>query len=201
VREAGPTPVEVDSRAQGHPVRWLDEEERATWLGLLRVMAKLPAALDARLEREAGLNLFEYTVLAMLSEQPDGTLRMSRLAAVTNASPSRLSHAARQLEGRGYLVREPDPDDGRCIRAVLTGDGRGVVGSAAPGHVAAVRALVLDPLTRAQLRALRSVDERILEQVDPEGTADPTGSGGPTQPTGPDDRPDTRPDDHLAGPR
>ena len=174
MRVANPTPVE--SPADAHPERWLDEEERATWLGLLRVMAKLPAALDARLEREAGLNLFEYTVLAMLSEQPDGTLRMSRLAAVTNASPSRLSHAARQLEERGYLVREPDPDDARCILALLTSDGRRVVESAAPGHVAAVRALVVDPLTRTQLRALRAVDERILEQVDPEGTSDPTRS-------------------------
>ena len=47
----------------------------------------------------------------------------SRLATLTNASPSRLSHAARQLEARGLLVRAPDPDDGRCIRAVLTPEG------------------------------------------------------------------------------
>jgi len=176
VRVATPTPAA--SGADDPPVRWLDEEERATWLGLLRVMAKLPAALDARLGREAGLNLFEYTVLAMLSEQPDGTLRMSRLASVTNASPSRLSHAARHLEARGHLVRAPDPDDGRCIRAVLTEDGRQVVESAAPGHVDAVRALVMDPLTRDQLRVLRAVGERILEQVDPEGATDPTPTTG-----------------------
>ncbi len=88
------------------PPRWLGPEEREAWLGLLRVLAKLPPLLDAQLERSAGLTLFEYTVLAMLSEQSDRALRMSRLATLTNASPSRLSHAARHLEARGLLVRE-----------------------------------------------------------------------------------------------
>ena len=82
----------------------------------------------------------------MLSEQDDRALRMHRLAAVANASPSRLSHAARQLEARGLLARRPDPDDGRCIRAVLTDRGLAAVEAAAPGHVAVVRELVFDAL-------------------------------------------------------
>ena len=181
-------PITTGSRSDDPHARWLDAEERATWLGLLRVMTRLPAVLDARLTREAGLTLFEYTVLAMLSEQPDGALRMSRLAAVTNASPSRLSHAARQLEAGGHLVRAPDPYDGRCIRAVLTPRGRHLVEAAAPGHVAAVRALVVDPLTGGELRALRLAVDRILDQIDPEGTTDPDGSGRSTT-TDPDPRP------------
>jgi len=153
--------------------RWLDGDERATWLSLLRVLTRLPPLLDSQLERTSGLNLFEYTILAMLSEVPEDMLRMSRLASVTNASPSKLSHAARHLEARGYLVREPDPDDGRCIRAVLTGAGRELIMDAAPGHVAAVRELVLDTLDSQQLRALRESIEQILVRVDPEGATDP----------------------------
>ena len=99
---------------------------------------------------------------------------MSRLASVTNASPSKLSHAARKLEERGYLEREPDPDDGRCIRAVLTPRGRHVVVTTAPGHVAAVRELFLDPLTGAQLRALHEANEQILRRIDPDATTRPT---------------------------
>jgi len=154
--------------------RWLDEEERSAWLGLLRVSASLPSMLDARLERASGLTLFEYTVLAMLSEQPGSALRMSRLASVTDASPSKLSHAARHLEERGLLVRAPDPDDGRCVRAVLTRAGRDLVDASAPDHVAAVRELFLEPLTRDQLRAFRDANDRILRRVDPDGTTDPT---------------------------
>jgi DNA-binding MarR family transcriptional regulator len=165
--------------------RWLDEDERATWLSLLRILSRLPPLLDSQLERASGLNLFEYTILAMLCEEPDVTLRMSRLASVTNASPSRLSHAARHLEARGYLVREPDPDDGRCIRAVLTGPGRELVVEAAPGHVAAVRELVLDSLAPHQLRALREVNELILMRVDPEGATDPRSPPAVATPAGP----------------
>ena len=171
---------------------WLSPEEREAWLGLLRIMARLPPLLDAQLEQSAGLTLFGYTILAMLSEQPDQALRMSRLAAITNASPSRLSHAARQLEHRGLLRRETDPDDRRCIRAVLTGAGREIVVGAAPGHVAAVRALVIDALEPRQLAHLREANERILGRIDPDQSTRPTwpvtpaaGSG-----TGPDGRTD-----------
>jgi DNA-binding MarR family transcriptional regulator len=154
--------------------RWLDAGERETWLGLLRVLAKLPPLLDAQLERSAGVTLFEYTVLSMLSEQEDRALRMSRLATLINASPSRLSHAARQLESRGLLVRGPDPDDGRCIRAVLTPEGMDVVAGAAPGHVEAVRELVIDALGPDHLRGLREANERILGRIDPDQATRPS---------------------------
>jgi DNA-binding MarR family transcriptional regulator len=185
--------ADVGSGGSGHPAPadrdhgWLDEDERSTWLSLLRVMTRLPPLLDSQLERASGLNLFEYTILAMLSEEPDGTLRMSRLASVTNASPSKLSHAARHLEARGLLVRLPDPDDGRCIRALLTGAGHEQVVQAAPGHVAAVRDLVLDVLDPDQLRALREANEQILLRVDPEGATDP---GSPPKSQPPPDRAD-----------
>jgi len=171
--------------------RWLDPDERETWLGLLGVLAKLPSVLDARLGESAGLTLFEYSVLAMLSEQPDSTVRMSRLAAVTNASPSRLSHAARHLEQRGLLTRDRDPDDGRCIRAVLTDTGRALVAGSAPGHVRDVRELVFDPLTPVQVRTLRAVTDRILARVDPEGATHPGTPAAPTTDgTTPDDEED-----------
>ena len=154
--------------------RWLDSDEREAWLGLVRVIAKLPPLLDAQLGRSVGLNFFEYTVLAMLSEQADRALRMSRLATLTNASPSRLSHAARQLEAQGLLVRETDPDDGRCIRARLTDAGRETLVGAAPGHVETVRDLVFDVLDPRQLTALREANEQILRRIDPDEVTRPT---------------------------
>jgi hypothetical protein len=73
---------ESGSSAPGNPEpRWLSPDERATWLSLVGVMVKLPAALDAQLQRDSGLSYFEYMVLAMLSEQPDRLMRMSELAA------------------------------------------------------------------------------------------------------------------------
>ena len=48
------------------------------------MLIELPTALDAQLQRDAGISHFEYQVLAMLSMAPDRTLRMTELAAVAN---------------------------------------------------------------------------------------------------------------------
>lgn len=109
-------------------------DQRLAWIDMVRVLTMLPPAPDAQLERAAGLSFFEYHLLSMLSEIPGRTLRMSRLAQLTSASLSRLSNVAKRLEARGLLRREPDPDDRRATRAVLTDAGRAAVEQTAPGH-------------------------------------------------------------------
>lgn len=149
--------------------RWLDAEERAAWLSLVSLMIKLPAALDAQLQRDSGFSHFEYNVLAGLSEAPDRALRMSVLAAHADGSLPRLSQVIARLERRGLVRRTPDPDDGRYTLAVLTDAGWDAVVAAAPGHVETVRNLVLDPLTKSKTRQLRDICLRILSVVDPAG--------------------------------
>ncbi|HEY4462168.1 MAG TPA: hypothetical protein VGN41_05825, partial [Streptosporangiaceae bacterium] len=56
----------------GEP-RWLTPAERDAWVSLAGVLIKLPAALDAQLQRDAGLSHFEYMVLSGLSEAPGRT--------------------------------------------------------------------------------------------------------------------------------
>ena len=65
--------------------RWLDPEEQQAWRALARTLVRLPAALDAQLHRDAGISHFEYQVLALLSEAPGRTLRMSTLATQAGA--------------------------------------------------------------------------------------------------------------------
>lgn len=149
--------------------RWLDAEERAAWLSLAGVVTLLPAALDAQLQRDAGLSHFEYMVLAMLSERPTRTARMSELAALANGSLSRLSHVARRLEEQGLLTRAACPEDRRATNAVLTDAGYEKIVATAPGHVEAVRRLVFDALSRDQQEQLRAIGEQILGRVNPGG--------------------------------
>ena len=70
--------------------QWLDEQQQRTWRVWLAVTELLPRALDAQLQRDAGLTHAAYVVLAMLSEAPDCSRRMSDLARVDNQSQSRL---------------------------------------------------------------------------------------------------------------
>lgn len=148
--------------------RWLDPDEQDAWRALAGTLIKLPAALDAQLQRDAGLSTFDYLVLSGLSEAPGRTLRMSDLAVLANGSLSRLSHAVSRLQRRGWVRREVCPDDGRCTNAVLTDAGWDKLVAAAPGHVEAVRRLVLDVLTAGQVRAVRDIGRRILRGIDPD---------------------------------
>jgi len=148
---------------------WLDAEERAAWLRLVAVVELLPGVLDAQLRRDAGLSHFDYFVLAMLSEAPDRRLRMTALAQRTNATLPRLSHVVQRLEGRGLIERFPCPEDRRATNARLTDAGWDAVVAAAPGHVDTVRTHVLDPLTRSQLKQLRTIGDALLTRLDPDG--------------------------------
>jgi DNA-binding MarR family transcriptional regulator len=148
---------------------WLTEDERTAWLRLIAVVELLPGLLDSQLRADSGLTHFEYFVLAMLSESPERTLRMTSLAQRTNATLPRLSHVVRRLEDRGLVDRVPCPEDGRATNAHLTDAGWEAVVAAAPGHVETVRAYVLDPLAPEQLDQLRGIGEALLTRLDPEG--------------------------------
>jgi DNA-binding MarR family transcriptional regulator len=150
--------------------QWLDEDEQAAWRRLVAVVELLPGALDSQLRRDAGLTHFDYTVLAMLSEAPQRTLRMTALAAQVNATLPRLSHVVHRLEGRGLVKRFPCPQDGRATNARLTPTGWRKVRDTAPGHVANVRRHVIDALTPDQVAQLSAITEAILQRLDPDGT-------------------------------
>jgi DNA-binding MarR family transcriptional regulator len=147
--------------------RWLDAGERQAWLAMASLLIRLPSALDAQLERDAGISHFEYMVLAGLSEAPGRTLRMSVLAMLAEGSLPRLSQVVSRLEKRGWVRRSPDPSDGRYTLAILTDEGWAKVAATAPGHVEAVRRLVFDPLTKAQSRQLCDIGRRIMRAIDP----------------------------------
>ncbi|MCU7722477.1 MarR family winged helix-turn-helix transcriptional regulator [Actinoplanes sp. KI2] len=153
--------------ADAQEPRWLDEDQSRTWLALAALMMRLPAALDAQLQRDAGLSHFEYQVLAGLSMAPERTLRMSVLAGFVEGSLPRLSQVVSRLEKRGWVERTPDPADGRYTLAILTDSGWDTVVATAPGHVAEVQRLIFDALTKAQQRQLGEIGRRILATIDP----------------------------------
>jgi DNA-binding MarR family transcriptional regulator len=152
--------------AAARQARWLTGEEEQAWRAVASVMHNLGWALECQLERDSDLSFIEYYALARLSEEPTRTLRMSELAAVTNASLSRLSHLVTRLEKWGLVRREPDPINGRYTNAILTKAGYTKLVDSAPAHVEAVRQLVIDEFSPADLTKLRTFCERIVARVD-----------------------------------
>jgi DNA-binding MarR family transcriptional regulator len=145
---------------------WLTESQLASWLSVVRLITRLPWAIDAQLQRDAGLSMLEYMSMAILSDSAGRTMRMSMLAEQTSVSLSRLSHMVKRLEARGYVRREPDPADGRFTNAILLDAGVHKLEEAAPAHVANVRRIVIDNLSDEGLRRLGRDAERIVERID-----------------------------------
>ena len=147
-------------------VRWFAEDEMQAWLPLLRILLQLPQALDKQLRGTGGLNHAHYTVLTILSAQPDRTLPMSELSRLSSLSLSRLSRALTGMQQRGWVTRTPCPTDGRVQHAQLTQAGVELLEATAPGHVAEVRRLVFDQLTAADVADLRRIGLKVLAALD-----------------------------------
>ncbi|CAM3782336.1 MarR family winged helix-turn-helix transcriptional regulator [Smaragdicoccus niigatensis] len=141
--------------------QWLTSDEMETWRALHLLLAILPGELGRQLERDSNLSFIEYYTLAVLSEQPDRTMRLSHLAVLAYSELSRLSHLMKRLEKRGLVRREPDPTDGRFTVAVLTEAGYAEVVQAAPGHVAHVRQRIFDVLSPDEQHALRNAARKV----------------------------------------
>ncbi|GLY29716.1 MarR family transcriptional regulator [Kineosporia sp. NBRC 101731] len=147
---------------------WLDDAQLAAWVRLFALVELLPGTLDSQMRRDAGITQFDYYVLAMLSEAPEATLRMTSLAQLTNSTLARLSHVVQRLEQRGLVERHPCPEDRRATNARLTEAGKETVARAAPGHVATVRQHVIDALTPEQVAQLTTILDAVLVRLDPE---------------------------------
>jgi DNA-binding MarR family transcriptional regulator len=148
---------------------WLTAEEQHAWRRTAAVMTLLPAALDAQLQRDAGLTQFSYLVLAMLSESRDRIMPMSELASTVSSSLSRLSHVVSRLEQQGWVAREPCAGNGRVTMARLTDAGWDKVVATAPGHAAEVRRLVVDAVGPGRIADLDAITGAILRRLDPGG--------------------------------
>lgn len=154
-------------------VAWLTDEQEQVWRRWLRLNALLPAALNRELQTDAGLSLPDFDVLVHLTDSVHGRIRVNDLAQALQWEKSRLSHHVTRMERRGLLRRENCPDDARGAFVVVTPAGRAAIEQAAPGHVRAVRDLVFDQLSAAELDSLDAVTRKVLGRL--EGAAGTSG--------------------------
>ena len=145
--------------------RWLTEEEQRAWRGLLRMTSQLNARMNRQLQDEYGISLADYDVLVVLSEAPEGRLRVFEVADALAWEQSRVSHQLARMQRRGLIAREECPSDARGAFVVLTAAGRAAIEQAAPAHVETVRQLVFDGLSHDQLTALTGITTRVLDRL------------------------------------
>ncbi|MFW0797222.1 MarR family transcriptional regulator [Gordonia sp. CPCC 205515] len=145
----------------------LTPDQQRAFRGLLTVSMLLDDALDTQLRADSGLTHSQYMVLFRLSEAPQRTLGMRRLAVLSHAEQSRLSHAVTTMERRGWVarVKSVDEADRRAVSVRLTEAGMDIVRTAAPRHADEARRLVFDALDDRRLADLNSALDRVLPHL------------------------------------
>jgi DNA-binding MarR family transcriptional regulator len=130
------------------------------WASLLQAHATLIRRLEADLERETGLTLADFDVLAQLANA-GGQLRMTELAARALISRSGMTRRVARLVDEG-LVRRADADaDGRGVVVALTDAGVARLTETAPAHARGISKLFVAQLDDQELAIL----ERVLGKV------------------------------------
>jgi DNA-binding MarR family transcriptional regulator len=125
-------------------VRWLDHEQQRAWRAYLVGTTLLMDRLDRDLREKHGISMPEYEIMVRLSEAEDHRMRMALLADSMSHSRSRVTHTISRMEKAGLVHRSSCLSDGRGVEAALTEEGYALLVRAAPTHVAAVRALLVD---------------------------------------------------------
>ena len=152
---------------------WQSSLQRRAWRPYIEASLLLETQLDEDLRAAAGLGLMDYHVLLVLSESSAHRLRMGELAARMVFSPSRLTYQVRAMERRGWVLRQPSPDDKRVSYAVLTATGLEALREADAHHIETVQRLFTDDLDEHELHVLANVFTRLQCRLrDSRGSAD-----------------------------
>jgi DNA-binding MarR family transcriptional regulator len=130
------------------------------WGSLLRAHASLVRRLDMDLERETGLALADFDVLAQLASA-HGELRMTELADRVLISRSGMSRRVARLVDEGLVRRDKASTDARGVVVALTEAGMARLGETAPAHARGVSKLFVAQLDDQELALL----ERALNKV------------------------------------
>lgn len=147
-------------------MRWLTPEEQQAWRSFVRLQERLGGRLARQLQSESSISAADFAVLVHLTDVPEGRQRYQDLSRALEWEKSRMSHHIARMAGRGLVVRQECPEDGRGAFVAITEEGRTAIEAAAPLHVEAVRRLFLDHVTPAELRTLGEISARVVEKLD-----------------------------------
>lgn len=140
--------------------KWLDPEEMSAWRQFITTSVDLMKALEDDV-RPYGLTMGDYQLLAMISEAPDHRLRMCDLAEQLRLSRSGLTRRMDGVLSSAWVARVRDDSDRRVAYAELTTKGWNLLRKVAPVHLASVRRLMIDHLSRAEVRAIGNAFAKI----------------------------------------
>jgi DNA-binding MarR family transcriptional regulator len=135
------------------------DDDRADLAAMVTRLSRAWIAAEGPILAAHGVSMWGYIVLTALAEQPRRT--QAALARSIGADKTRLIAVLDELQERGLIEREPDPDDRRVHLLRLSSAGRRVH-TGVRAAIRAEEARLLAPLSpadrRAFIRALQALD-------------------------------------------
>ncbi|HZK72556.1 MAG TPA: MarR family winged helix-turn-helix transcriptional regulator [Clostridia bacterium] len=130
------------------------------WQALLRAHATLLRQLERDLEKETGLALADFDVLAQLANA-GGELRMTELADRALISRSGMTRRVARLVAVGLVRRAGAGADARGVVVALTDEGVARLTETAPVHAHGIANLFVARLDDQELAILKSALDKV----------------------------------------
>jgi DNA-binding MarR family transcriptional regulator len=130
------------------------------WTSLLRAHATLVRQLETDLEKDTGLALADFDVLAQLAIA-GGELRMTELAARALISRSGMTRRVARLVDEGLLSRANVEGDARGVVVTLTDAGVARLSETAPVHARGISKLFVEQLDDQELAVIESALKKV----------------------------------------
>jgi DNA-binding MarR family transcriptional regulator len=131
------------------------------WQSLLRAHATLLRQLEMDLEKETGLALADFDVLAQLA-LAGGELRMTELAARALISRSGMTRRVARLADEGLVRRANADSDGRGVMVALTDAGVARLTETAPVHGRGIAEYFVSRLDDQELGVLEGALDKVI---------------------------------------
>jgi DNA-binding MarR family transcriptional regulator len=137
----------------------------AAWRSMLIAHSRAVRAIEADLAAAGAIPLTWYDVLLEVdaAEEP---LTLQELTRRVVLSRTRISRLVAELETRGYLIRSPDPEDGRSTRVSIGTAGKAALAQAAPVYMAGIDRHFNQHLSATQRRAIAAGLNRVIDAHD-----------------------------------
>jgi DNA-binding MarR family transcriptional regulator len=131
------------------------------WASLLQAHATLMRRLESDLEKETGLALADFDVLAQLA-RAGGELRMTELAARALISRSGMTRRVARLVDEGLVQRADADADGRGVMVSLTDAGVVRLSETAPAHARGIAKLFVAQLDDQELALIERAMNKVI---------------------------------------
>jgi MarR family transcriptional regulator, organic hydroperoxide resistance regulator len=138
---------------------------------LIRLEIAVWDRIDARLRESHELPLAFFESLLFISRGPRGSMRVGDLARALRVTVGGTSKLVDRIERAGLIAREPDPDDRRASRVVLTTAGKRKLTAALKTYEAEAGSILGGVLRPAEQQQMSDYVSRLLTSIDQrEGT-------------------------------